>query len=131
MHSLLPPLFNQINFTFLPPSFTSIFSPSPSLPRVTPRLQLIDDEKNLPRTGSLLKTGQHVLSVGAKRGTEGIRKRAAPSYPYFLLRFLFQSQTLNFLTVFPSFLIFSPRFFPFFSSERAPCHQGDCRMETK
>lgn len=35
-----------------------------SLACVTPLPPLIDDEKNLPRTGALLKTGQYVLSVG-------------------------------------------------------------------
>lgn len=43
-----------------------------ALPCVSPQLQLIDDERNLPRTGALLKTGQCVLSVGANgdRGGE-------------------------------------------------------------
>lgn len=43
-----------------------------ALPCVSPQLQLIDDERNLPRTGALLKTGQRVLSVGANgdRGGE-------------------------------------------------------------
>lgn len=80
-HSRLPPSLSQINLSLLLPSFCPSLSPSTllscsrslarSLARVTPRRQLIDDERNLPRTGALLKTGQYVLSVGASRGGGG------------------------------------------------------------
>lgn len=71
---------NSINFTFLLFCFFP-FAPHPShLPALCPawlaRLQLIDDEGNLPRTDALLKTGRHVLSVGL--GWEWITKSRAP-----------------------------------------------------
>lgn len=67
--SIPPPLSRSLVLLFpshsFHPSLPFSQSLAGSLPRVTPRLQLIDEERNLPRTGTLLKTGQCVLSVGA------------------------------------------------------------------
>lgn len=97
LHFLIKSVSPSVSF---PPSFS--FSLSLvlsislvlSLPYVTPRLQLIDDERNLSRTGALLKTGQCVLSAGAS-GEMGGLQREEHQYIlllYFLISF---SSSLN------------------------------------
>lgn len=102
-----------------------------SLPCVTPRLPLMDDERNLPRTASLLKTGQ---SVGKKTDVleMGWRRVTNNSRTWFAVLFLcFSSWAGKLDALSPQ----SPRhlYQVFFSSgaEGEPFHCRDCRMGVK
>ena len=117
-----PPPFTSISLVLSVPLFSASLSPSlllsislaRSLPCVTSRLQLIDDERNLPRTGALLKTGQCVLSVGASGdgGGEsgGITKRGAPWYPNPALPVFFFFSSSSSSSLFHLFNLLLPAF---------------------
>lgn len=104
MRSLFSNLINSpLLFTSVLYFFGFFFPPFPPAlcPARLARLQLIDDEGNLPRTGALLKTGRHVLSVG--RWQRGVDYKRVEHHDVPPVRFLF-----SFSLQAPQFVLLKP-----------------------